>query len=135
MKREGEWKLPDAKVQSEAVVRSRAESRTAATSKIELYVIIVNGWKPWINDTKCSKVHLCQSLFFNKVAGLSPATFFKKRHWHRCFHMDFAKFLRTSFFTEKKLKKLKSFKVALSILCLSANNSNVCLLFLSQKYH
>ena len=41
--------------------------------------------------------HLCQSLFFNKVAGLRPAIFLKKRLWHRCFPVNFAKFLRTPF--------------------------------------
>ena len=44
--------------------------------------------------------HLYQSLFFNKVAGLRPATLSKKRLWHRCFPLNFAKFLRTPFFTE-----------------------------------
>ena len=39
--------------------------------------------------------HLCQSLFFNKVAGLRPATLLKKRLWHRHFPVNFAKFLRT----------------------------------------
>ena len=29
-----------------------------------------------------------------------PATLFKKRHWHRCFPVNFEKFLRTPFFTE-----------------------------------
>ena len=29
--------------------------------------------------------HLCQSLFFNKVAGLWSATLLKKWLWHRCF--------------------------------------------------
>ena len=38
--------------------------------------------------------------FCYKVAGLRPATLIKKRLWHRCFPMSFAKFLRTSFFTE-----------------------------------
>ena len=44
--------------------------------------------------------HLCQSLFFNKVAGLRPATLLKKKlgHWH--FSVIFAKFLRTPFFIE-----------------------------------
>ena len=37
--------------------------------------------------------HLCQSLFFIKVADLRPTTLFKKRHWHRCSPVDFAKFL------------------------------------------
>ena len=36
--------------------------------------------------------HLCQSLFFNKVAALLI-----KRLWHRCFPVNFAKFLRTPF--------------------------------------
>ena len=40
---------------------------------------------------------LHQRLFLNKVAGLRPATLFKKRLWHRCFPVNFAKFLRTPF--------------------------------------
>ena len=36
--------------------------------------------------------HLCQKLFFNKVADLKPATLLKKRLWHRYFHVKFAKF-------------------------------------------
>ena len=44
---------------------------------------------------KLTGKHLCQSLFFNKVAGLRPATLLKKRLWHRCFPVNFAKFLRT----------------------------------------
>ena len=34
--------------------------------------------------------HLCQSLIFNKVAGLWPATLLKKRLWYRCFPVNFA---------------------------------------------
>ena len=47
------------------------------------------------NFTKFAGKHLCQSLFFNKVAGLRPTALLKKRLWHRCFPMDFVKFLRT----------------------------------------
>ena len=47
------------------------------------------------NFEKFTAKHLCQSLFFNKVAGL-----LKKRLSHRCFPVNFAKFLRTPFFTE-----------------------------------
>ena len=36
-----------------------------------------------------------------RVSGLRPATLFKKRLWHRCFPMNFAKFLRTPFFIER----------------------------------
>ena len=52
------------------------------------------------NFAKFTVKHLCQSLFFNKVAGLRPATLLKKRLWHRCFTVNFAKFLRTPFFIE-----------------------------------
>ena len=41
--------------------------------------------------------HLCKSLFFNKVACLKPTTLLKRRLWHRCFPVNFAKFLRTPF--------------------------------------
>ena len=44
--------------------------------------------------------HLCQSLSFNKVEGLRPETLLKKRLWHRCFPVNFVKFLRTPFLTE-----------------------------------
>ena len=41
--------------------------------------------------------HLCQSLFFDKCAGVSPATLLRKRLWHGCFLVNFEKFLRTPF--------------------------------------
>ena len=50
--------------------------------------------------TKFTEKHLCQSVFLNKVAGLRPLTFLKKRLWHRYFLVNFAKFLRAPFFTE-----------------------------------
>ena len=52
------------------------------------------------NFAKFTRKHLCHSLFFNKVAGLRPATLLKKRLWHSCFPVNFAKFLRTPFFLE-----------------------------------
>ena len=36
--------------------------------------------------TKFAEKHLCQALFFNKVAALNPATLLKKRLWHRVFY-------------------------------------------------
>ena len=61
------------------------------------------------NFTKFTRKHLCQShffnkvagpgLFFNKVAGLRPVTLLKNRFWYSCFPMNFVKFLRTPFFT------------------------------------
>ena len=52
------------------------------------------------NFCKFRGKHLCQSLSFNKVTGLRPATLLKKRLWHRCFPVNFAKFLRSPFFIE-----------------------------------
>ena len=36
--------------------------------------------------------------FLNKVAGLRRATLLKKRLWHRCFPVNFAKFVATPFY-------------------------------------
>ena len=52
------------------------------------------------NFAKFTGKHLCQSLFFNKIAGLRSATLLKKRLWHRYFPMNFAKFLTTPFIIE-----------------------------------
>ena len=49
------------------------------------------------NLTKSTGKQLCQSLFFSKVTGLWPATLVKKRLWHRCFPVNFKKFLRKPF--------------------------------------
>ena len=52
------------------------------------------------NLPKLTGKHLCQILFFNKVAGLRPATLLKKGLWYRCFLVNFLKFLRAPFFIE-----------------------------------
>ena len=38
------------------------------------------------NLAKSTAKHLCQSLFFNKVAGVRPAALFEKRLWHTFFY-------------------------------------------------
>ena len=48
------------------------------------------------NFTKFRRKHLCQSLFFNKLAGLR----------HRCFPVHFAKFLRTPFLRNTSVRLL-----------------------------
>ena len=53
------------------------------------------------NFTKFIGTHQCQSLFFNKVAGLRLASLLTKRLWHRCIPVSFLKFLRTTFFIER----------------------------------
>ena len=49
-----------------------------------------------INYAKFTGKHLCQSLFLNKVQA-PPATLLKKRLWYRCFPVNFAKFVETTF--------------------------------------
>ena len=49
------------------------------------------------NFAKFTEKHLCESLFFNKVSDLRAAILSKKRLWHRCSPVNFAKFLRTTF--------------------------------------
>ena len=60
--------------------------------------------------TKFIGKHLCQRLFFNKVAGPRPATLLKKSLWHRCFPINFAKFLRTPFLQNTSGRLLLSFR-------------------------
>ena len=58
------------------------------------------------NSTKFTGKHLCQSLFFNEVAGL------RKSLWHRCFPVNVVKFLRTPSF----IKHLWCLLLKLSVL-------------------
>ena len=51
-------------------------------------------------DNTCARVS-----FFAKDAGLRPATLLKKRPWHSCFPVNFAKFLRTSFYRQGIIQK------------------------------
>ena len=48
---------------------------------------------------KFTEKHLRQGLFLEKVAACN---FIKKKLWDRCFPVDFAKFLGTSFLTERR---------------------------------
>ena len=52
------------------------------------------------NFDKFTGKHLCQSLFFNKVAGYRPATLLKKRLLYRCFPLNFCKISKNNFFIE-----------------------------------
>ena len=62
------------------------------------------------NFAKFTGKHLCQSLCFNKVAGLSPAALLKKRLWYRCFPVNFVKFLRTPFLYRTPLVAVSDMK-------------------------
>ena len=47
--------------------------------------------KVFLKISKKSQKNTLPESLFNKFAGLSLATLLKKRLWHRCFPMDFAK--------------------------------------------
>ena len=84
------------------------------------------------NFTKFTGKHLCQSLFFNKVAGLRPASLSKKRLWHRCFpvlceiskNTVFTEHLQTTASVKCSLSKTKV-KVAWT-LSLHCRHSSIC---------
>ena len=55
------------------------------------------------NFTKFTGKHLCQSLFFNKFAGL--------RLWHKCFSVNFVKISRTNFLKKTSRGCFNSYSV------------------------
>ena len=56
--------------------------------------------KIFLKTSQNSQENTCARVsFFNKVAAFRTATLLKKRLWHKCFPVNFAKFLRTPFFT------------------------------------
>ena len=67
-------------------------SRSEAATRAVLRKVVLR------NFAKSSRNHLWQSLFFDKVVGLKPATLLKKRLWHRPSPLNFVKYLRTPFF-------------------------------------
>ena len=70
----------------------------------QVFEIVIQRCSAKRCSSKFRKTHrkrpLYQSLFFNKVAGLRPATLLKKRLRHMCFPLNFAKFRRTFFVAE-----------------------------------
>ena len=75
------------------------------------------------NFSKFTGQYLCQSLFFNKVAGLRPATLLKKSLWHRCFPLNFVKFLRTPFLQNTSGRVLLQLLLLIKIFGALSNNS------------
>ena len=98
-----------------------------------LFLIIRLNRNSHRNFAKITGKHLCQSLFFNKVAGLRPATLLEKRLWHWCFHVNFAKSLRTPFFTEN-LWETASYAIIILLKRTTTCYSWGCLLVIHCKY-
>ena len=79
------------------------------------------------NFLKFTGKHLCQSLVFNKVAGLSACTLLKKKLWHSCFPLNFKKFLRTPFLIEHHPRLLLRLGISTILqLDLSTNGTIQC---------
>ena len=106
------------------------------------------------NFTKFTGKHLCQILFFNKVAGLpvpeylfnkvagvSRCYFIKTRLWHRCFPVNFVKILITPFLTEHlwwlflhfKSRRIKDVNVQLLHQLLFYYMTQICQLFYPEE--
>ena len=54
-------------------------------------------WRCSVQESTCARVSFLVKL---QAWGLRPATSLRKRLWHRCFSMNFTKFLRTPFLKE-----------------------------------
>ena len=75
------------------------------------------------NFAKLTGKHLPQSLFFSKVAGPRPETLWKKRLWHSCFPVNFAKILRTAFLQNTSRRQLLSTLGIKLLTCLHLDQS------------
>ena len=68
-------------------VFNRSSRRSCSVKKVFLEILQNSQENTYARDS-----------FFNKVAGQArPATLLKKSLWHRCFPVNFARFLRTPF--------------------------------------
>ena len=56
--------------------------------------------KVFLEISQNSRKNTCVRVSFLTKLQARPATLLKKRLWHRCFPVNFEKFLRTPFFTE-----------------------------------
>ena len=54
--------------------------------------------KVFLEISQNSQENTCVRVFFSNVPGLRPATLLKKKLWHRCFSVNFAKSLRPLFY-------------------------------------
>ena len=88
-------------------LRLLANNASLRSSRRELFSVRKGVLK---NFTKFMGKHLCLVLFFNKVAGLRPAAVLKNRLWHRCFPVNFVKFLRTPFLQNNSGRLLLKFE-------------------------
>ena len=84
------------------------------------------------NFAKFTGKHLCQSLFFNKVAGLRPV---EKETLAHVFPVNFKKFLRTTFLQNTFKWLLLNFKETWCWSKLFALNNWICVKFFALLRH
>ena len=82
------------------------------------------------NFAEFTGIHMYQKLFLNKVAFLRPAALLKKRPWHRCFSVNFMKFLRTLFLRDCHWTRTKNHLVRKRTLNHSTQKHLVCIEYL-----
>ena len=89
--------------------------------------------KVFIEISQNSRENTCSRVsFLIKLPAWGPATLLlKKRLWHKCFPLNFAKFLRTPFLTEHLRRLLlKQLKIILQICTTSIHyNSKIYFIF------
>ena len=90
------WRNSYATFYHHKIKREQAELATGSVRWKKMFLKIFQNWKG---------KHLWLSLFFNKVAGLRPATLLKKRSITVAFSVNFAKSLRGPFL-QKTSKQL-----------------------------
>ena len=78
-------------IQHHLSLLTEAVARRCSVKKVFLEISLNS------QENTCARVSF---LIMLQASGLRPATLLKKRLWHRCFPVNFAKFLRTSFFIE-----------------------------------
>ena len=68
--------------------------------------------KVFLEISPSSQENNCARTSFNKVTGLRLTTLLRKRLWHKCFSVNFVKFLRTPFYIEHLWWLLLKIKMA-----------------------
>ena len=76
---------------------NRSSHQMCSSKKTEAVVRKCFVKKVFLEILQNSQETTCAKVFSNKVTSLKPATLLKKRIWHRCFPVNFRKFLETPF--------------------------------------
>ena len=92
-------------------------SSKAATWGVLYEKMFFKKFRKFRKFRKIHRKHLCQSLDFNNVTGLRPATLLKKRPVHWCFPVNSAKFLRTLFLQNTSGRLLLFLLIWYSLCC------------------